>query len=159
MEQFKLFMEKAKTDGELLKKLDGMDINTTDSSEVVSLAAKYGFKVTTEELEQLKKLKMCHGKCEACGHLDEEELTDIAGGTGGTDDPYSTDGWPTQNRYNPAVCRSLKDIGDNCLGWFMNCDHYSSKHLLWRSSINELRERKCAQGCYRVEYTVMHRKN
>ena len=72
MEQLKAFMEKAQSDSELVAKLEALGIKGAGVDDYIALAAEYGFSITAEELEEASK----HVE------LSEEELDNVAGGTG-----------------------------------------------------------------------------
>jgi len=111
MEQLKLFIAKAKTDSELMAKINAFGANDANADEIIALAAEHGFTITAEDLNS------CGGDCAKCGELSEEQLDAVAGGV---------DGAPTQNRYDPKVCPSLTRTRYECVGFFqiIPCDHY-----------------------------------
>ena len=73
MEQIRAFIEKAKTDKELMAKLNTLESEKYGTAEIIALAAEYGFAVTTEEIEQA-------AKASGTQELKEGELGEIAGG-------------------------------------------------------------------------------
>ena len=60
MEQIKLFIEKAKTENELMAKLDALGAKGAGADEVVVLAAEYGFTVTKEDMEAARRQNCPH---------------------------------------------------------------------------------------------------
>ena len=106
MSQMTAFIEKAKSDGELMEKLNALGKKNAGPDEVIALAAEYGFTVTKEEIESARRQSCPHH-----GKLTEEDLDAVSGG------------W-TQNRYDPAVCKpELGRTRYECLGFLCWCDH------------------------------------
>ena len=68
------FIEKAKSDQKLSEKLDALGAKGAAIDEYITLAAEYGFAITTDELEKIERTI----------ELREEELEEIAGGGGGS---------------------------------------------------------------------------
>ncbi|MCL2079393.1 MAG: Nif11-like leader peptide family natural product precursor [Oscillospiraceae bacterium] len=58
MNKMQAFIEKAKTDKDLLAKLDALGASGAGPDKVVALAAEYGFTVTEEECRRAAE-KMC----------------------------------------------------------------------------------------------------
>ena len=112
MEQLKLFIEKAKTDSELMAKINAFGANNANADEIITLAAEHGFTVTKTDLEAVA----CGG---SGGELSEEHLENVSGGFGS----------PTENRWDPNVCPGLTRTRYECVGLFQlcNCDHYRKK--------------------------------
>ena len=86
MEQLNALIEKAKTDNELKEKINALGSKGAGDDEIVALAAEYGFTITVEQMEEMRKQK----------ELSEEQLEDVAGGG----DPPGNNCWftPTGNR-------------------------------------------------------------
>ena len=112
MEQLKLFLEKAKTDKELMAKLDVLSAKKASDGEIIALAAEYGFTFTKEDIESLQ------GESSApVVKLTESDLEAVAGG------------FPTVNRWDSVVCGSATMvIPDRCkaASWYdiRHCDHH-----------------------------------
>ena len=107
MEQIKAFIEKAKTDSELMAKLDAAGARNAAATEVIAIAAEYGFIFTVQDYEQAKAAPV------KMGELNEEELDSISGG------------W-SEDRYDPKVCKNLTRVKYECVGFMAGCwcDHY-----------------------------------
>ena len=142
MEQIKLFIEKAKTDSELMAKLDALGAKNAGVGEFVALAAEHGFAISAGEYEEAVK---CGGNCSRCWELNEQELDTVSGGG-------SQHGDPTQNRYDPNVCvPSLGRTRYECVG-FMNltwCDHYYTEKVAGSTTdFYTIFSHKCAKGAF-----------
>jgi len=119
MEQIKAFIEKSKTDSELMAKLDTLGRKGAEGvDEAVALAAEYGFTVTKEDMEAARRQNCPHH-----GQLSEEELDAVSGG------------W-TQNRYNPTECAKYDKQHYWCVGFMemCHCDHLRYELLDPRTS-------------------------
>jgi len=77
MEQLKAFIEKVESDNELKAKIEALDEKAEQPDEIIVLAAKYGFTVTAEDIEQLKSNTATKN---SGGELTGEQLENIAGG-------------------------------------------------------------------------------
>ncbi|MCL2222504.1 MAG: hypothetical protein FWC20_09600 [Oscillospiraceae bacterium] len=124
MDNLKLFIEKAKGDEKLMAKLNEIGKDSVTPEKIEQLAAEYGITVPKDELD-----KLCYKKC---GILTEGDLEEVAGGDADEDHFEDVDisGWPTQNRFDPAVCPGVGQLRYECRG-FMNlvyCDHYSKTY-------------------------------
>ena len=60
MNQMTAFIEKAKSNGELMAKLDALGKNNAGTDEVISLAAEHGFTVTKEDVEEARRKNCPH---------------------------------------------------------------------------------------------------
>ena len=80
--------------------------------------------------------------------IHEEQLKEVTGG------------W-SENRYNPAECKSLNKIKDECLGFlFLRwCDHYRQTYIrtdAFRRNPNEretymkIYKHECAMGAFKA---------
>jgi len=110
MSQLIAFIEKAKSDKDLMAKLDALGENA-GADEIIKLAKEYSFTVTEEEIEKQKSSE------DSSGELSEDELESVAGGG-------------SANRYNPDVCKDLPKTRFECVG-FMSlcwCDHHRRTH-------------------------------
>ena len=109
MEQLKALIEKAKSDEELMAKLDALGAKDAGDDEIIALAKEYGFTVTAEDIDQVKN--------ESAGSTDkeltEEELEAVAGGG-------------SENRYDPNTCKNMTKRKYECFGFLglCWCDHY-----------------------------------
>ena len=136
MKQIKLFIKKAKSDSELMAKLDALGKSGAGTEEVAALAAEYGFTVTKEDMEAAR-LQICPRH----GELSEEDLGAVSGGA-------------TQNRYNPNVCKPgfmYMPKGNGCdNGLFdMWCDHYRREFEGYFGDHNlEAYRHKCVMGAF-----------
>ena len=113
MNQITAFIEKAKSDGKLMAKLDKLGEKGAKDEDIISLAVEYGFTITKEEIEAMKN-QSC-SSCKNC-EIGEEDLENVAGGSKKE----------TQNRYDPNVCPNLTRTRYECVG-LLNivwCDHY-----------------------------------
>ena len=112
MEQIKLFIEKAKSDSELMAKLDALGKSGAGAKEVVALASEYGFTVTNEDVEAARRQNYPHR-----GELSEEDLNNVSGG------------W-SQDRYNPTECAKYTERHYWCVGFLYGCwcDHYRQEN-------------------------------
>ena len=140
MEQIKAFIEKAKTDSELMAKLDALGRKGAEGvDEVVSLAAKYGFSVTKEDMEAARR-----GNCPHHGELSEEDLDVVSGGS---------DKLLTQNRYDPNVCPNLTRTRYECVGFMriLYCDHYKYSDAGKTHSGWAIFSHACAMGAFNYE--------
>jgi len=110
MEQIKALIEKAKTDKDIMAKLDALGSKDAGTDEIITLAKEYGFTVTADEIEKFK------GNEKNTGELKEEELEVVAGGG-------------SANRYD-STCKNMTRTKYNCVGFMMKCwcDHYNRKH-------------------------------
>jgi len=139
MEQVKAFIEKAKTDSELMAKLDALGRKGAEAvDEVIALAAEYGFTVTKEDAEA--------ARCETCPRHHHGELSeyDLAGVSGG--------GW-TSNRYDPAKCPSVTRTNFDCIRiaiFTMWCDHLRRVEVGREESTRELLYQfECVMGSFK----------
>jgi predicted ribosomally synthesized peptide with nif11-like leader len=140
MEQIKLFIEKAKTDSELMAKLDALGRKGADGAdEAVALAAEYGFTVTKEDMEAARRQNCPHH-----GQLSEEELGAVSGGGGDL---------LTQNRYDPDVCPNLTRTRYECVGFLraLYCDHYKYSNAGKTPSGWATFSHVCAMGAFNYE--------
>jgi len=114
MEQIKALIEKAKSDDELMAKINALGEKDSGTEEIIVLAKEYGFIVTAEEIE---KAKSGEGSTR---ELKEEDLEAVAGG--GL--------LPTQNRYDKNTCKGMKRMKYECVGVLSSywCDHFKKKH-------------------------------
>jgi len=133
MSQIKEFFEKVKVDNDLMEKLIELGKNEAPDEDVISLASKYGFTITKEDIDNMKN---CATKC---GKLSEEDLDNVAGGGG------------TQNRWDANRCMGHGRTMIECVGflWIAWCDHYT------RSIPSDpnykyagYHEHKCAMGAF-----------
>ena len=113
MEQLNAFIEKAKTDSELMAKLDELGFQKASGDEYIALAAEHGFTFTKEELEQLRTEGFTLKSRQLC----EEELENISGGE--------------HDRFNPDICSQYKDVHYHCVGFFsVNwCKYYERTEI------------------------------
>ena len=128
MNQIKAFFEKAKTDNELMAKLNELGEKEAQEEEIIRLAAENGFTITAEEIEQARNTQLT-------GELSEEELDKVAGGS------------LTQNRWNPEKCKEYGRTYHNCYGFLdlVRCDHYRQFATSQRS---DTRHHICAMGVF-----------
>jgi len=107
MGQIKALIEKAKSDNELMAKLDALGKKDAGADEIIKLAKEYGFTVTADEIDQLKNESV------KTGEIKEEDLEAVAGGG-------------TQNRYDPNTCKGMTRTKYECVGFLSECwcDHY-----------------------------------
>jgi len=113
MEQLKALLDKAKTDEELMAKLDSLGMKgsgqgTAGSNwdEYIKLAAEYGFTITADELDKIEK----HGE------LNENDLESVSGGE--YDYGRSVNCW-----FTPTGKKSPDELNAECgsyCGWFLN---------------------------------------
>ena len=139
MEQIKLFIEKAKSDSELLSKLDALGKRDAGSDEFVALAAERGFTVTKEDVEAAR-----HQNRPQHGELSEADLGAVSGG------------W-TYNRWDPNVCREIKRANDRCVGpgtIFCWCDHF--RQGLEGPTVNQVYRNTCVMGCFNYTFDPIH---
>ncbi|MCL2003100.1 MAG: Nif11-like leader peptide family RiPP precursor [Oscillospiraceae bacterium] len=115
MNQMQAFIEKARSDKDLMARLDALGASGAEMEKVVALAAEYGFTVTEEDCRQAAA-RACPHKA---GKLAEEDLEAVAGAFG------------TENRYDPAVCGQYTRVHFNCVGFLGGhwCDHYVQKTI------------------------------
>ena len=122
-----------------MEKLDDLGLKGAGDEEIIALAAENGFTITSEEFKEFKNRETEHQK------INEEELTQVAGG-----------GKSTQNRYDPKVCPKLTRTRYECVG-FMHivwCDHHREHYIGRRGPFDNegrrghLYEYKCAMGAY-----------
>jgi predicted ribosomally synthesized peptide with nif11-like leader len=99
MEQIKLFIEKAKTDIELMSKFNTLGESGAGIDEFIALASEHGFTFTEEDYNK------------SLLEFEKEELVKVTA---------------TQNRYDPKVCPNLKRTRYECVGFLRLfwCDHY-----------------------------------
>ena len=112
MEQINALIEKAKSDKELMDKLDALGEKDAGNDEIITLAKEYGFTVTAEEIEKIKS------EGSTTGEIKEEELEAVAGG------------W-SENRYDPKTCKNITRKKYDCEG-FLNwrwCDHFRKEYI------------------------------
>jgi len=120
MDNLKLFIEKAKGDEKLMTKLNEVGKDSITPGKIQELAAEYGITVPKDELD-----KLCYKKF---GVLAEGDLEEVAGGDAHEDDfDIDISGWPTQDRFDPAVCPGIGRTRYECVGFLrlVYCDHYS----------------------------------
>ncbi|MCL2010653.1 MAG: Nif11-like leader peptide family natural product precursor [Synergistaceae bacterium] len=140
MEQMKAFIEKAKTDKDLMAKLNALCVGEEAPDKmpdkIVALAAEHGFAITAEDYRKGAE-RACTRKS---GELKEEELEAVAGGDGW--------GW-TENRYDQGICGKITREHSRCfgvweiVGW---CDHYDAYRFApYRRRV------VCAMGRYDYE--------
>ena len=143
MSQIKAFFEKAKSDENLMAKLDELGKKEAPAEEIISLAAEYGFVITAEEIEQAKGLQQT-------GELSEEELDKVSGGFWYVD------------RYNDAICTPfLKRTRYECVGFLQNshCTFYTAKYVYtkkqgyWDGGNVPIYRHVCARGAFDYEGT------
>ena len=140
MEHIKAFIKKAKTDSELMAKLDALGKSGAEGvDEVVALAAGYGFTVTKEDVEAARRQNCPHH-----GELNEEDLDAVSGGGA------------TQNRYDAKICHGLIRARYECTGflWLCWCDHYRKEYIEHKTTDKHyVYNIKCAMGCFAYEDT------
>ena len=112
MSQIKEFLEKAVNNKVLMTKLDELSLSGASDDEIIALAAKNGFIITKEDIEEFTNQEAEYSK------INEEELEKVAGGA-------------SQNRYDPKVCPSLKRTRYECVGFLSSCwcDHYRKTYI------------------------------
>ena len=134
MSQMTAFIEQAKSDGELMAKLDALGVRNAGPDEVIALAAEYGFTVTKEDVEAARRRNCPHH-----GELNEEDLDAVSGGA-------------TENRYDANVCHGLTEARYECVGFLQWCwcDHYRETELA-RTEDEVMYAIKCAMGCFSYE--------
>ena len=129
MEQLKAFLEKVNQDNELMEKLEALCNNSEEmcSDAIVVLAAKYGFNITADEIEDINLLAQ-HGE------ISEEQLEAVTGGA-------------SVNRYCPEWCKGLTKARMAC--WFpiVWCDHYRETHYTESAHYIETTY-SCAMGAF-----------
>ena len=76
MNQIQAFIEKAKSDENILANIKELSKKETSDDEIISLAADYGFTITKDDIESMKNHKT------ESGELNEEDLEKVAGGAG-----------------------------------------------------------------------------
>ena len=130
MNQMQAFIDKARSDSALMAKLDALGASGAEASEVVALAAEYGFTVTAEDIRQAAAACSCR-----TGELTEAELDAVAGGA-------------TQNRYNPDVCGKYTKVEYECVGFLARCwcDHHRGN--LTTERVGQYYRYTCAMGRY-----------
>ena len=141
MSQMTAFIEQAKSDGELMSKLDALGAKGAGAEEVIALAAEYGFAVTKEDMEAARRQNCPHH-----GELSEAELDTISGG------------W-TKDQYEPKFCPNLTSANDiRCRGNFIllipPCDHFKSEKI--GGATSRTFHESCAMGCFNYKVDVMH---
>jgi len=142
MEQIKLFLEKAKTDKELMAKLDALGTKKADD-DIIALAAEHGYLFTKEDIEQMSTQGMLSdGELKHCGSckLSEEELENISGGE--------------HDRYNPEICSQYTNVHYYCVGFmgWAHCTHYEitmTKDVGYKSQT--LYWHRCTRGYFAYE--------
>ena len=153
MEQMKAFIEKARTDSELMAKLNTLAARGAGAGEIIALAAEHGVTITEEDFRQA---------VEAAGHVCPHRAGQSAAGCPSVEergctrktvelkeeDLEAAAGGFTQNRYDPDVCGQYYKVGYNCVGFLGGCwcDHYAQKTI--RSGHCRY---KCAMGYYDYE--------
>ena len=115
MEQLKLFLEKAKTDGGLMAKLDELGAKKAADDEIIALAAEHGFTFTKEELEQLRTEGFTLKSRQLC----EEELENISGGQ------------TKYDRFNHEICSQYTEVHYYCVGFLgaHPCKYYQISRI------------------------------
>ena len=131
MDQLKAFLEKVKSDENLMAKFDELGEKVKED-EVITLASEYGFTVTKEDIENAKN------RTSTSGELKEEELEEVAGGAA------------SKNRFFHNRCMNhgrtmLECVGILDLLW---CDHYSRIHTGYNGISVKLFDHKCAMGAF-----------
>jgi len=113
MEQLKALIEKAKSDKELMSKLDALGVKDAGDDKIIALAKEYGFTVTAEDIENLKNDDADSAES---NEITEDELEAVAGG------------W-SENRYDPNTCKNMTRNKYECVGFLGACwcDHYWRK--------------------------------
>ena len=111
MEQLKALIEKAKSDKELMSKLDALGAKDAGDDKIIALAKEYGFTVTADEIE---KLKSENADSAGNNEITEDKLEAVAGGGG------------SENRYDPNTCKNMTRTKYECVGFLAStwCDHY-----------------------------------
>ena len=114
MEQLKAFIEKARSDKELMAKLDALGENNAETDKIITLAKESGFTITADEIVKLKNENTAES-----AELREDELEAVAGGG------------PTQNRYDSKSCKNMTRTKYNCVGFLSACwcDHYRRDYI------------------------------
>ena len=133
MDNIKAFINKAKENETLMKKLDALGEKDAGVDQIIALAAENGFIITANEIEEYKSGILADR--EKYGKLSEKELASVVGG-----------GLPTENRYNPKICSQYGKVHYYCVGFLelVNCDHFrqSFSNGGWRIDL------ECAMGYY-----------
>jgi len=111
MEQLKAFLEKARTDEELSKKIETLSENSEEAynEAIIALAAGYGFTIDTDEIKEINLPAQYN-------EISEEQLEAISGGG-------------SKNRYCPDWCRGLTERRTACTFPFVHCDHYRDEKI------------------------------
>ena len=139
MNQIKALLEKAKSDENLMEKLNELGKKEQDD-EIIALASEHGFTITKEEMEEMKNRTTESGK------LNEEDLDKVAGGGA------------TQNRWDPNVCPNLTRTRFECVGFMQAvwCDHYKQtdtgrKIVTDRGENIYVKRHQCMMGAFDYE--------
>ena len=144
MNQMQSFIEKAKTDKDLMTKLNALGASGASMDKVVALAAEHGFTISEEDCRMAVETpcpSCLHNSGEPAAELSEEDLEAAAGG-------YNS-------RHDPSICSQYKEVGYNCVGflglshcnWYQHVAHRDS----WGVVISD--EYYCRMGFY-YRYTV-----
>ena len=137
MTPMQAFIEKAKTDNELMAKLNTLAADGTEADNIVALAAEHGFAITAEDYRQAKEQAGVQKK----GELAEEDLETAAGGIFGQ----------TANRWDPEVCNQYSKVHLNCVGFLQAfwCDHYRE----WTDGVGKAWV-TCSMGRFNYELAI-----
>ena len=76
MNQIQVFIEKVKSDENILANLKELSNKEIPDDEIISLAAEYGFTISKDDIENMKNNKI------ESNELNEEDLEKVAGGAG-----------------------------------------------------------------------------
>jgi len=137
MEQLKALIEKAKSDKELMAKLDALGAKDAGDDEIIALAKEYGFTVTADEIGKLK-----NEVADSAGsnEITEDELEAVAGG------------W-SENRYDPNTCKNMTKRKYECIGFLGGCwcDHFRrvySHGKTFRDREPSVFNHECTKGAF-----------
>ena len=133
MNQMQSFIEKVKTDTDLMTKLNALGASGASMDKVVALAAEHGFTVSEEDCRMATQTPCPHKK----GELAEEELEAAAGGN--------------DSRHDHAICSQYKETHYNCVGFLglSHCYHY--KYTIHRDAyaMPTSYEHHCIKGYFK----------